>query len=117
MLQVRVWSCGRLGTSPAASERLIGAVLYPVGQRNDHVNNSGGIRAGQNHPLMQGGDRPATGGARRLIARSRLSPIRGYTSSAPRYGLRGVCRLKQMPNAMFQQFDSPLQGAELSDPH
>jgi hypothetical protein len=22
-----------------------------------------------------------------------------------------------MPNAVFQQFDSPLQGAELADPH
>src|SRR5882724_111557 len=59
----------------------------------------------------------ATGGARRLLARSRLPPIRGYTPSAPRYGLRGVGCLKQMPNAAFQQFDSPLQGAELSDPH
>ena len=37
--------------------------------------------------------------------------------SAPRYGLRGVGCLKQMPNAVFQQFGSPLQGAELSDSH
>ena len=36
--------------------------------------------------------------------------------SAPRYGLRGVGCLKQMPNAVFQQFDSPLQSAELSNP-
>src|ERR1041385_6176619 len=36
--------------------------------------------------------------------------------SAPRYGLRGVGCLKQMPNAVFQQFDSPLPSAELSNP-
>jgi hypothetical protein len=59
----------------------------------------------------------ATGGARRLLARSRLPPIRGYTPSAPRYGLRGVGCLKQMTNAVFQQFDGTLQGAELSKPH
>jgi len=63
------------------------------------------------------GDRRAAGDARRLLARSRLPPIRGYTPSAPRYWLRGVGCLKQMPNAVFQQFESPLQGAELSDPH
>ena len=55
--------------------------------------------------------------ARRLLARSRLPPIRGYTPSAPRYGLPCVGCLKQTTNAVFQQFDSPLQGAELSDPH
>jgi hypothetical protein len=59
----------------------------------------------------------ATGDARRLLARSRLPPIRGHTPSAPRYGLRRVGCLKQMPNAVFQQFDSPLQSAELSNPH
>jgi hypothetical protein len=54
---------------------------------------------------------------RRLLARLRLPPIRGHTPSAPRYGLRGVGCLKQMPNAVLQQFDSPLQSAELSNPH
>src|SRR5215468_10389707 len=39
------------------------------------------------------------------------------TPSAPRYGLPFVGCLKQMPNAIFQQFDSALQGAELSNPH
>ena len=57
------------------------------------------------------------GCARRLLARSRLPRIRGHTPSAPRYGLRGGGCLKQMPNAVFQQFDSPLQSAELSNPH
>src|SRR5437764_5852782 len=52
-----------------------------------------------------------------LLGRSRLPPIRGYTPSAPRYGLPCVGCLKQMPNAMFQQSDGPLQGAELSNPH
>ncbi len=46
-----------------------------------------------------------------------LPPIRGHTPSAPRYGLRRAGGLKQMPNAVFQQFDSPLQSAELSNPH
>jgi len=41
------------------------------------------------------------------------SLIREHTPSAP---LRVGC-LKQMPNAVFQQFDSPLQIAELSNPH
>ena len=61
--------------------------------------------------------RAATSDARRLLARSRLPPIRGYTPSAPRYGLPCVGCLKQMPNAVFQQSDGPLQGAELSNPH
>ena len=43
-----------------------------------------------------------------LLARLRLPPIRGHTPSAPRYGLRGVGCLKQMPNAVFQQSDRPL---------
>src|SRR5215831_6814102 len=59
----------------------------------------------------------ATGRARRLLARSRLPTFRGYAHSAPRYGLRGVGCLKQMPNTVFQQFDSPLQSAELFNPH
>jgi len=42
------------------------------------------------------------GDARRLLARSRLPPICGFTPSAPRYGLRGVGGLKQLPNAVFQ---------------
>src|SRR5215469_11373382 len=54
---------------------------------------------------------------RRRLARLRLPPIRGRTPSAPRYGLRGVGCLKQMLNAVFQQFDSPLQSAELPGPH
>src|SRR5262249_59996867 len=56
------------------------------------------------------------GCARRLLARLLLSPLRGHTPSAPRYGLHGIGCLKQIPNAVFQQFDSPLQGAELSNP-
>ena len=52
-----------------------------------------------------------------LLGRSRLPPIRGHTPSAPRYGLPCVGCLKQMPNAVFQQSDGPLQGAELSNPH
>src|SRR5215831_8275223 len=59
----------------------------------------------------------AAGRARRLLARSRLPTFRGYAHSAPRYGLLGAGCLKQMPNAVFQQFDSPLQSAELSNPH
>jgi hypothetical protein len=58
-----------------------------------------------------------TGGARRLLARSRLPPIRWHAPSAPRYVLLCVGSLKQIPNAVFQQFDSPLQGADLSNPH
>ena len=69
------------------------------------------------HDLTQVGREAATGDARRLLAQSRLPPIRGYTPSAPRYGLPGVGCLKQMTNAVFQQSDGPLQGAELSDPH
>jgi hypothetical protein len=58
----------------------------------------------------------ATGDARRLLARSRLPPIRGHTLSALRYGLPCVGCFKQMPNAVFQQSDGLLQGAELSNP-
>jgi hypothetical protein len=63
------------------------------------------------------GDRPARCGARRLLARPRLPPIRGHAPSAPRYGLPCVGCVKQTPNAVFQQSDSTLQGAELSKPH
>ena len=63
------------------------------------------------------GDRRVAGDVRRLLARSRLPPIRGHTSSAPRHGLLVVGCLKQMPNAIFQQSDGPLQGSELSNPH
>jgi hypothetical protein len=65
------------------------------------------LRTSQNHDLTQVDKEAATGGAWRLLARSRLPPIRGYTPSAPRYGLPCVGCLKQMPNAVFQQFDSP----------
>src|SRR5262245_66310852 len=44
-------------------------------------------------------------------------PSLGSLPPAPRYGLRGVGCLKQMAYAVFQQFDSPLQSAELSYPH
>ena len=74
------------------------------------------LRTGQNRDPTQVDKEAATGDARRLLARSRLPPIRGYAPSAPRYGLRCVCCLKQMPNAVFQQFDGPLQGAQLSNP-
>src|SRR5215510_6769627 len=62
-------------------------------------------------------DTKATSCARRLLARPRLPTFRGYAHSAPRYGLRGVGCLKQVPNAVFQQFDRPLQRSELSNPH
>src|ERR1700737_2603216 len=55
----------------------------------------------------------ATGDARRLRARSPLPPFRGYTPSAPRYGLPCVGCLKQLPKPVCQQFDGLLQGAEL----
>src|SRR5262245_54112506 len=54
--------------------------------------------------------------ARRLLARSRLPPIRGYTPSAPRYGLLAVSSLKQLPKPVCQQFDGLSQGAELPNP-
>jgi hypothetical protein len=75
------------------------------------------LSTGQNHDPTQVDRKAATGDARRLLARLRVPPIRGHTPSAPRYGLRGVGCLKQLPNAVFQQFDSPLQSAELSNPH
>ncbi len=71
---------------------------------------------GQNHDPTQADREAATGDARRLLARSRRPPTCRYTPSAPRYGLRCVCCPKQMPNAVFQQFDGPLQGAQLSNP-
>ena len=72
---------------------------------------------GRNHDLTQVDQEAATGDARRLLAWSRLPPIRGCATSAPRYELPCVGCLKQMPNAVFQQFDGPLQGTELSNPH
>jgi hypothetical protein len=36
---------------------------------------------------------------------------------ASRYGLPCVACLKQLSNAVFQQFDGLVQGAELSNPH
>jgi len=53
---------------------------------------------------------------RELPGRSRRPPLRGHTPAAPRYGLPCVGSLKQLPNAMFQQSDGALQGAELSNP-
>src|SRR5439155_4026039 len=53
---------------------------------------------------------------RGLLGRSRLPPIRGYTPSAPRYGLRGVGSLKQLPKPVCQQFNGLPQGAELPNP-
>src|SRR5437763_14608362 len=52
-----------------------------------------------------------------LLGRSRLPPIRGHTPSATRYALPCVGFLQQVPNAMFEQSDGPLLGAELSNPH
>ena len=75
------------------------------------------LSTGQNHDLTQVSREAATSDGRGLLARSRLPPIREYTPSAPRYGLPCVGCLKQMPNAMFQQSDGHLQGAELSNPH
>ena len=74
------------------------------------------FRAGQNHDVTQVDREAAKGDARRLLARSRLPPIRGHTPSAPRYGLPCIGSFKQLPNAVFQQFNSPLQSAELSRP-
>ena len=82
----------------------------------DELNDSN-LGTSQNHDLTQVDKEAATGVSRRLLARSRLPPIRGYTLSAPRYGFLRVGCLKQMPNAAFQQSDSPFQGAELSNPH
>src|SRR5438552_4388774 len=52
-----------------------------------------------------------------LLGPSRRPPLRGHTPAVPRYGLPCVGCLKQLPNAVFQQSDGLLQGAELSDPH
>src|SRR5207244_10484814 len=52
-----------------------------------------------------------------LLGPSRRPPLRGHTLAAPRYGLPCGGRLKQLPNAVFQQSDGLLQGAELSNPH
>jgi hypothetical protein len=60
---------------------------------------------------------PALSISPRLFARLRLPPFRGNTPSASRDGLRGVGCLEQVPNAVFQQVDSPLQGAEVSNPY
>src|SRR5437016_8694610 len=51
-----------------------------------------------------------------LLGRSRLPPIRGYTPSAPRYGLPCVGCLKQLPKPVCQQFDGLPQGAEFPNP-
>ena len=87
-----------------------------IGHGNPEVNAAIASQLAQVVP--SGGDAyAATSDVRGLLARSRPPPIRGYTPSAPRYGLPCVGCLKQMPNAMFQQSDGPLQGAELSNPH
>src|ERR1700733_13848808 len=52
----------------------------------------------------------------RLLARPRLPPIRGQTSTVPRHGLRGVGGLKQLPKPVCQLFDGLPQGAELPNP-
>ena len=59
------------------------------------------LRTSQNHELTQVDEEAAAVGARRLLARSRLPSIRGYTRSVPRYGFFRVGCLKQMPNAVF----------------
>ena len=58
----------------------------------------------------------ATSDVRGLLARSRLPPIRGGTSSVSRHGPRGVGCFKQLPKPVFQQFDGLPQGAELPNP-
>ena len=70
----------------------------------------------QNHGLTQVDREIATSDARRLFARSRRPPNGGHTSSVPRYGLRGVGCLKQLPKPVCQQFDGLSQGAELRNP-
>jgi len=52
-----------------------------------------------------------------LPGRSRHPPIRGHTSSVPRYGLHGVGGLKQLPKPVFQLFDGLPQGAKLPSPN
>src|SRR5512138_3092916 len=63
------------------------------------------------------GEHRLTSDVRGLLGRSRRPPLRGQTPAAPRYGLPCVGCLKQLPNAVFQQSDGLLQGAELSNPH
>ena len=57
------------------------------------------------------------GSSRRLLARLRLPPIRGHTLSAPRYGLRGVGCLKQLPKLVFQEFYGLSQSTKLPSPN
>jgi hypothetical protein len=55
------------------------------------------------NPYRTGGQAPrsaATSDVRGLLGRSRRPPIRGHTSSVPRYGLRGVGGLKQLPKPL-----------------
>src|ERR1041385_5793270 len=66
---------------------------------------------------------PATASERRR--RFLLGGVVGFPSprtppsstASSRPGLCGVGCLEQVPNAVFQQFDSPLKSAELSNPH
>src|SRR5437762_10096260 len=74
------------------------------------------LRTGQNHDPTHVDREAATGDARRLLARSRLPPIRGYTPSAPRHGLLGVGSIKQLPKPVCQQFEGLPQSAELPNP-
>jgi serine dehydrogenase proteinase len=57
------------------------------------------------------------GCARGLRARPLLPPIRGHSLSAPGYRLGSAGCFKQVPNAVFQQVNRPLQSAELPNPH
>src|SRR5215510_3501477 len=50
---------------------------------------------------------------RGLLGRSRRPPLRRHTPAE----LLWFGSLKQFPNAVFQQSDGLLQGAELSNPH
>jgi hypothetical protein len=105
------------GTRPQKREKLLTLFLPVATSRPNKLRASGKGRNKYGH--FRGVERDENLGrdARRLPARSRLPLIRGHTPSAPRYGLRGVGCLKQIPNAVFQQLDGPLQSAELSNPH
>lgn len=74
------------------------------------------LRTGANHDLTQVEREAEASDARRLLARSRLPPIRGYACSVLRHRLRGGGCLKQLPQLVFQQFDCLPQGPELRNP-
>src|SRR5215468_1914453 len=91
----------------------------PVGLTRDHalrvawLDPSGGQEPRKKCPQDRSA---ATSDFRRLLGPSRRSPLRGHTPSAPRYRLRGVGSLKQLPKPVCQQFDGLPQGAELPNP-